>query len=1081
MENEIRVNFASKGDDEVLDAIKKVTRHVGDLKKIAKTPIDLDIIKKSMPTADFNRLRDTIERAKEATRDFGKEAARASKEAERAALMAERATARKLAAEERARVRMIAAAEKAAAKEEALAVRTAARVEREAQRKAVAAEKAAARAAAAYERAAAREARMSPSMGGITGSMSGGGGGGKGPLLPIGNASSMGPDPKAFSKKAVDDLRKSLGLMGDKAKDAGFQLGFVSRIIAAMGVRALVREVFQLADAYTTLQNKLRITVGEDSLGFISKEIFKIAQDSRMSLESVATVFSRTTRSVKALGKSQQEVLVFTDALSKAIAVGGSNSVEASNAMIQLSQGMGSGALRGDELRSVLEQLPVVAELIADKMGVPIAALRKLGSQGAITTDVIFDAISGKSEELTEKMKTMQLTVGQAWTMMKNQATMSSAAMQGVMNALANTIQFVTNNFDGFVTVLMMLASGGAFAIITRGFLMAKDAVMAFGLATTVAFPWAQFAVIIASITGALIPLVAQLRITESSTVTFGDVWSSTWDQIREDVTGDTASGVEEIDNAMVGLAESTKLWFLSAAAGVDAFTSMLPVLSQMKGLLAWATDSDAATMFYDKTKQIIDRVDRDAQFNETERLINENKDILAQDMALDGGISEEDRIMKELDAEREGLLAYAKILEAKDKKDRGKKSGKTFAELMEELNYKREEVSLIDDSANPSIASRVAREQNDAEKGLINALTESQAELVHKTIEEKVILEDMLKLRENIKKSIEEAAKAERKALEDYSEKFKKFQEAQKKAVLDFQEARADRETTRHEGFMGTAADLDPNVKIREQIAELEKFKQIAKENNLADWAKLATKEIDALKASMRWENTHFETFADQMNSIFGPGGTLIKGFADAAANAIVMSESLGDLRRALVDVLNSVQKQALSAMIQLPLNLAMGALTNSLSGGAGPTSLGEGARSVGAAEASSWGLKSLSTGGYTGNAGVNDVTGVVHGQEFVLNAEATRRMGKQNLEMINKGGKVTSASSGNSAQVTVHNYAGVQVETSQLSPGEVQVMITKALRDQAGKIIAGAINNPNSDVSRSLQKNVNSERRRT
>src|SRR5690606_20309351 len=139
--------------------------------------------------------------------------------------------------------------------------------------------------------------------------------------------------------------------------------------------------------------------------------------------------------------------------------------------------------LRGDELRSVLEQLPIVAELIADKMGVPIAALRNLGSEGKITTDVIFDAISGKSEELTEKMKTMQLTVGQAWTQLKNQATMSSAALQGVMQGLANTIQFVTNNLDGLVTAVLMLASGSAMGMLIKGVIAAKDAFLALRVA----------------------------------------------------------------------------------------------------------------------------------------------------------------------------------------------------------------------------------------------------------------------------------------------------------------------------------------------------------------------------------------------------------------------------------------------------------------------------------------------------------------------------------------------------------------------------------------------------------------------
>lgn len=1011
---DIFVNFASKGDEEVLEAVRKVSRHVGDLKRIAKTPIDLKIAKSSMAAEDFNRVKRTVLSAKDATKDWAKETEKLWREQQKLASAAERAA----------------------------------------------------------------RATQSVSMGGIIGSMGGGGRGGGGAPFPLGNPMAA-PDPKAFSTKAVDAMKRSLGDLGDKAKHAGFQLGFVTRIIAAMGIRAAVREVFQLADAYTTLQNKLRITVGADSLGFISKEIFKIAQDSRMSLDSVATAFSRTTRSVKALGKSQHEVLVFTDALSKAIAVGGSTSVEASNAMIQLSQGMGSGALRGDELRSVLEQLPVVAELIADKMGVPIASLRKLGSEGRITTDVIFDAISGKSEELTAKMKTMQLTVGQAWTMLKNQATMSSVAMQGVMNSLANTIQFVTNHFDGFITAALMLGSGSGAFMAVKGLMALKDAFLALRVAM-LAHPILTIAGTITVITAALIPLIAQLRISESSMVTFGDVWSSTWDQIKEDLTGNTMSdGIKEVDGAMVGLAESTKLWFLSTAAGVDAFTSMIPIISQIKGMLAWATDSNSLTMFTDKTQQIIDRVDQDANFRETERLINENKNLLAEDMGMDGGISEEDRLMKEFDKEREGLLAYAEVLKDKESKGGSKNpSGKTFDELMQDLVKERDKASIKTDLSDNSIASRIALEWLDAvdklEDKIANGLTPAQAELIQKTIEEKVIYDEMLKAQEKIQKIAEERAKAERKALEDYSERYKKFAAEQKKLALDFQEARADREVAKADKFKGIAASIDPNVAYLERMQDLQNFKKFAEENHLGNWAKKAQEEIEKLKESMRWENTHFETFADQMKSIFGPGGTLVKGFADAAANALVMGSSLGDLRKALVDVLNSVQKQAISSLIQLPMNLAIGALTNSITGGNAGAAATAGALKGSGLDSG----KGFASGGYTGSMGTDDVAGIVHGQEFVLSAEATRRMGRQNLENINKGGTPVTASS--QPVINIHNNAGVQVEAHSVSPGQVEVMITKAIQAQTGRYVASQINDPNSIVSRSLQKNMNTDRRR-
>lgn len=989
MAENILITFAPKGDEDVLDAVRKVTKHVGDLKKIAKTPIDLEIVKGSMPIEDYKRLVDTVNRAKEATRDFGKEAAIAGKKA---------------------------------AREAAIAAKEADKM------------------AASFAKAA----------GGV-----GGGGGRRGGLFNTPDAMAA-PDISQFSKSAVDkvnqDLKnfnKNLDDTGKKAKAAGFQLGFVTRIIAAMGVRAAVREVFQLADAYTTLQNKLKTTVAADSLGFVSEKLFEIAQSSRTSLEGVTTAFSRTTRSVKALGKSQAEVLQFTESLSKAIQIGGSTSVEASNAMIQLSQGMGSGALRGDELRSVLEQLPIVAELIADKMGVPISALRKLGSEGKITTEVIFDAINEASDEMNEKMKNMDMTVGQAFTRLRNKATMESKAMQGVMKALANTIEFVTNHFDQFIIAVEMLAAAIGAGGLIKLIMATVEAFQALRV-VMLAHPLLAAAGAIFVLVSAFTPLIAQMKVMEGSTITFGDVWSSVWDEVKATFFGEEISdGIKTVDGSIVGLTESTKDWILTLAQAADILIRLTPGQLFKEGGKVEAF-----------AKRAINRIDQDADFRETQRMLEEAKKIMAEDMSLDEGPN------------TQGPPKPPKVKDPK---------GQTFDQLMEDLNRAREKAAITSDLSADTIESRVAKEWLDAvdklEDKIANGLTPAQSALIEKAIEEKIILEDMLKLREQIQKSIKEEEKAQIDAFVKEYEAWFKFKEEQDK--IAGKEAKADRQVALVGNMEGIAASISPNFGIQQKITELEKFQEFAKQNHLADWAKEAAKEIDALKASMRWENTHFETFADQMKSIFGPGGTLVKGFADAAANAIVMSESLGDLRRALVDVLNSVQKQALSALIQLPMNLAIGALTNSITGGGGPSTLGSsGARSVSAAEAKSWNLQSLDSGGYTGNMGTGQVAGIVHGQEFVLNADATRRMGRQNLEMINKGG--TPVSGTTPAKIVINNNAGAQVEAREVSPGEIEVMINKAIRERTGNVIAGQINDPNSPVSRSLQKNIDTGRRR-
>src|SRR5690606_6217128 len=295
---------------------------------------------------------------------------------------------------------------------------------------------------------------------------------------------------------------------------------------------------------------------------------------------SVVTMYSRTRRAVQDLGKSQLETMKFTDALAKAVTVGGSTAMEASNAMIQLSQGMGSGALRGDELRSVLEQLPIVAELIAKKMGRPISALRSLGAEGALTTQVVFDAITENADYIEEKLSKMDLTVGQAFTRLKNQATVAAEGMQGAMKHLADAIQWVTNNFDTMITVMEGLLFGVVALAGARGIQALVTQVKLLNAATS-ANKIVMLATAVATVSAALAPFVWQLRVAEGSVVTFGDVTKAMWDELRDTFNGSDGpeKKVEELTNDMYKLSEGTKQWVNGIATALDYFTNILPVV----------------------------------------------------------------------------------------------------------------------------------------------------------------------------------------------------------------------------------------------------------------------------------------------------------------------------------------------------------------------------------------------------------------------------------------------------------------------------------------------------------------------
>jgi tape measure domain-containing protein len=1067
---DIPVVFKAVGDEQVLEAVKKVTKNVSDLKRIAKTPIDLQVSKNSMPKDDFDRLKKTINSAKDVTKDWAKETEKLWREQQKLAAAAERA---------------------------------------------------------------ARAGKNIPSMAGITGSMTGGGG--KAPLLPLGAGPVNTPlNPKDFGSKAIDDLNKSLGQVPAKARAAGEGLGFVGRIIAAMAIRSAIREVYEMANAFTAFQNKIKTVLKDQSdLNFVTNELIGIAQRSRQSLEAVGTIYTRTSRAVQALGKSQFETMKFTETLSKAVAVGGSTSIEAKNAMIQLSQGMSSGTLKGDELRSVLEQLPIVAELIAKKMGVAVGQLRKLGSEGKLTTDVVFSAITEATKDIDVAFSKMKPTMEQIVGVIKDKFMVAIGESSVLLGGATKALQLLSDNFDvafkaaeAFSVIMLTLGTGNVIKML-YGFAAALGPV---GIAIAA----------IATAGASLYVFGDQIHLNAEKTRTLNDGMRSLWEGIKEGASKSTQGLGELFDKTGKGfgiMGESILDFgqkISESAAKMDDF----------QGKMRMPTEG---------IREDLERTEKQAEktAGAFSKLAKSYEDYAAKNPAAiigEGVYTEADPRSAQLELGRQRDLAYRKWKEAQDamnkkfndfskgnmpkdpneminldpiksKKD-GKESGKSLEEVIREATFQEGASKMGDieekvkqrlhkavESLKPSIKAAIediggskamAAEQKRLEKlydqnyekftsrGIVEqtvdrkmreriALVKAEGDAIRakaRVIEELVTAEIH---REEREKSLIERDKIILKQTEEGIKKAKELAEARKKMIEDT----ADRQSARAENMRSMATSLSPNFAIQQQITDFERFEQFAKQNKMADWAKLARERIEELKASMRWENTHFETFAGQMNSIFGPGGTLVKGFADAAANAIVMSESLSDLRSALVDVLNSVQKQALSSLIELPLNLAMGALGSSLAGAGGPTSFSTGtggARSVGAAEAAGWGFAS---GGYTGNMGVNEPAGIVHGQEFVLNADATRRMGKQNLDMINKGATPVSASQA-PMQVTVNNNAGVIVETNQLSPTQVEVMINKAIRDQTGRVVAGAINDPNSTVSRSLQKNLDNGRRR-
>ena len=183
-----------------------------------------------------------------------------------------------------------------------------------------------------------------------------------------------------------------------------------------------IGQVIKLADSFTLYQNRIRtVTTSAGELAAVTDQLFKISNQTRASYETTAEVYARTAAATRDLGLSQAQTLQFTKSLNHAVALSGATSIEAKNALIQFSQGMASGTLRGDELRSVLEQLPKVADVIAERFDVGRGSIKEMAAQGLITSKQIIFAFQDAADELEAAFAKSVPTVGQAFDVLRNQ------------------------------------------------------------------------------------------------------------------------------------------------------------------------------------------------------------------------------------------------------------------------------------------------------------------------------------------------------------------------------------------------------------------------------------------------------------------------------------------------------------------------------------------------------------------------------------------------------------------------------------------------------------------------------------
>lgn len=204
-------------------------------------------------------------------------------------------------------------------------------------------------------------------------------------------------------------------------------------------------KILEMSDEITQTTSRLNMmNDGLQSTADLYNMVYVAANDARGSLGDMASVVARFGNNAKDAFSSSAEVVQFANLVQKQMTIAGASTQEAANAELQLSQALGSGVLRGDELNSIFEQAPSLIHNIADYLDVPIGKIRSMAQDGELSADVVKQAVFAATDEINANFESMPMTWGQMWTVFQNNATMAFQPVLQRLNDLANTDGFQT-------------------------------------------------------------------------------------------------------------------------------------------------------------------------------------------------------------------------------------------------------------------------------------------------------------------------------------------------------------------------------------------------------------------------------------------------------------------------------------------------------------------------------------------------------------------------------------------------------------------------------------------------------------
>lgn len=250
---------------------------------------------------------------------------------------------------------------------------------------------------------------------------------------------------------------------GKKVKSVWSSLGgIIKSAVAAFSAK----QVIELADSMTTTRARLDLmNDGLQTTAELQDMIMESANRSRASYQTTADAVAKMGIMAGDAFSSNEELIAFSELINKQFTIAGTSAASIDAAMLQLTQAMSSGVLRGEELNSVFEQAPTIIQTIADYLGVPIGKIREIAAEGQITSTIVKNAMLASADEINAKFAAMPMTFSQVWTIAKNIAL---EAFTPVLTLIGQGAQWIYDNWSMIAPVfwgLVAAALGYAVAL----------------------------------------------------------------------------------------------------------------------------------------------------------------------------------------------------------------------------------------------------------------------------------------------------------------------------------------------------------------------------------------------------------------------------------------------------------------------------------------------------------------------------------------------------------------------------------------------------------------------------------------